>query len=500
MAVKLLICVSAMQSTVGVWKHGHLSHLETLKNDSNGWTGFGHFLRAHRGIPAHIMVDTVKEDYRFETLPHTFGRDRQDMVERKLKQLYRNTPYVAASKQGQIKAKRTEDQYLFNALTSSDLLDSWLKVIEVNQTPLAAIYLLPTVSELLLTRLNVTSGNILMITHQAGGVRQSFFRERKLRLSRLTQGEGGSRVQHAKSYAEEISNTRFYLDSLRICPLDESLTVLILDQDGSLSELPPLVTRADILVFNKSDLAQRLKARVEYLEAFPDALHLHVLGKQAPANNLVPQPLAIHYRRYVSRNAIHIMSGGAAVTAILVAGLNLFQANELDAQAKDAARQARQLQASYQRVTQEFPATPVSAESLRKVVEIAHSIDSRAQTPETLFRAVSGALETHPQVVLNRIEWKSAPLVGDEAGENKNQSGLIEAEIRPFKGDYRAAMAAINGFADKLKADPKVAWVRIAQLPINLNPEAALSGNTIEARGTDAGASFTLEVGLRGQT
>ncbi len=499
MAAKLLVCVSAAQVTVCVWKHGHLSHLEALKNDSSGWTEFGHFLRVHRGIPAHLMVDTVKEDYRFETMPHTFGRDRQEMVQRKLKQLYRNTPYVAASKQGQIKTKRSEDQYLFSALTSPDLLDSWLKVIEVNQTPLAAIYLLPTVSELLLSRLKVAASNILMITHQAGGIRQSFFRDQKLRLSRLTPLESDTRAQHAKGYAEEISNTRFYLDSLRICPLDEALTVLILDQDGSLSELPPLVTRADVLVLNKHELAQRLGIDAEFLALYADALHLHVLGKQAPANNLVPQPLAVNYRRYISRNAIHIMSGGTAVTAILLCGLNLFQAGELEAQARDAVRQTRQLQASYQKVTREFPATPVSAESLKKTVEIAHGIDSSAQTPEKLFRAVSGALETNPEVVLNRIEWKSAPVMADASGERKSQSGLIEAEIRPFKGDYRAALAAINGFADQLKGNPAVAWVKIAQLPLNLSPETALSGNTVEVRGVDSGASFKLEVGLKSQ-
>ena len=499
MAAKLLICVSASQATVSVWKHGHLSHLDVLRNDSAGWTEFGHFLRVHRGIPAHVMVDTVKEDYRFESLPHTYGRDRQEMVQRKLKQLYRTTPYFAATRQGQTKGKRNDDQYLFSALTNPDLLDSWLKVIEVNQTPLAAIYLLPTVTELMLVRLQVPAGNVLMITHQAGGIRQSFFREQKLRLSRLTQVELGSRVQHAKSYAEEISNTRFYLDSLRICPLDEALTVLILDQDGSLSELPPLVTKADVLVLKKSDLARRTGIREELLEKYPDSLHLHVLGKHAPAGNLVPQPLAVNYRRYISRNAIHIMSGGTAVTAVLLCGINLFQTSELNAQADDATRQTRQLQASYQKVTREFPASPVSAEALKKTVEIAENIAGRTQTPEILFRVVSGALENYPQVVLNRVQWKAAPIVTDQAAEQKNQSGQIEAEIRPFAGDYRAALAVINGFADALKRDPTIEWVRVSQLPLNLNPDTALTGNTTQGRGANAGASFKLEVGMRGK-
>ncbi len=46
------------------------------------------------GVPAYLMADTVDEDYRFETLPHTTGKDRRDMVERKLKQLYRSTPIL----------------------------------------------------------------------------------------------------------------------------------------------------------------------------------------------------------------------------------------------------------------------------------------------------------------------------------------------------------------------------------------------------------------------
>ena len=52
--------------------------------------------RARRALPMVL----VEEDYRFETLPHAFGSDRADMVGRKLKQHYRNTPYMAATPLG----------------------------------------------------------------------------------------------------------------------------------------------------------------------------------------------------------------------------------------------------------------------------------------------------------------------------------------------------------------------------------------------------------------
>ena len=35
-------------------------------------------------LPVFAMVDAVEEDYRFETLPHSFGSERAQMVARKL--------------------------------------------------------------------------------------------------------------------------------------------------------------------------------------------------------------------------------------------------------------------------------------------------------------------------------------------------------------------------------------------------------------------------------
>ena len=74
------------------------------------------------------MADTVDEDYRFETLPHAFGSDRREMVERKLKQLYRSTPSTAPAPGARGRQAR-DDRYLFAALTNPESFTPWLQFL-----------------------------------------------------------------------------------------------------------------------------------------------------------------------------------------------------------------------------------------------------------------------------------------------------------------------------------------------------------------------------------
>jgi len=97
MADKLLIGISAQIVTSAHWRGGRIVECLTFANDEGGQADFKEYLDRSADMPAHIMVDAVEEDYRFETLPHAYGSDRAEMVGRKLKQHYRNTTYMAAT-------------------------------------------------------------------------------------------------------------------------------------------------------------------------------------------------------------------------------------------------------------------------------------------------------------------------------------------------------------------------------------------------------------------
>ena len=145
MADKLLIGISAPVVTAARWHGGKIAECLTFANDEGGQADFKEYLARLTDMPAHIMVDAVEEDYRFETLPHAYGSDRDEMVVRKLKQHYRNTPYATAWLTGRDSGKRRDDRYLFSALTNPDLVTGWLLTVADTGLPVAGVYLLPMV-------------------------------------------------------------------------------------------------------------------------------------------------------------------------------------------------------------------------------------------------------------------------------------------------------------------------------------------------------------------
>jgi hypothetical protein len=181
MREKLLICVSALQASAAHWRGGKIVQLEQFNNDEAGLAAFREFLAPHASVPIFMMVDAVEEDYRFETLPHSFGPDRAQMVARKLRQHYRNTPYIGAWLQGRERDKRRDDRYLFSALTNADIPATWLRIINAQELPVAGLYLLPMVSVALLDKLQVKTANLLVAAQHTGGLRLTFFRDRQFR-------------------------------------------------------------------------------------------------------------------------------------------------------------------------------------------------------------------------------------------------------------------------------------------------------------------------------
>jgi hypothetical protein len=509
---KLLLCVSADQATVAAWRRRKLAECRHFDNDEQGWAAFSNYLRAARGLPVHIMVDTVDEDFRFETLPHARGRDRLEMVGRKLKQLYRGTPYFSWSLQERATGKRRDDRYLFVALTNPDVLAPWLRAIESNGLPVAGVYPLSIVSASLVERLRLKQPNLLIVTKNSAGFRQTFFKDGKFRISRLTplRDPGGMADQY---YADEVANTRMYLDALTVTHVDDTLTVVIADQDDSLGGLPAAIARGRpnirSLLLPKVDVAARLGIAPRDLDASADALHLHLLGAQKPALNLAPAGVTHGYRRHLATRLVYGASAAALLGAVAWSGANAYQAMQLGDEIGNLQRQTREYQSRYRQVTAQFPHAPTSADNLHNTVEAAQQIRASLRTPELLFTIVSHALDAAPKVQLNRLEWhygdagveleshtNAAPSPAAPASGMPSQIGVINAEIKPFNGDYRAAIEVINAFASRLAASDMVAEVKALQLPLNVRSDSGLSGSTATATAS-SGAQFRLAVRFR---
>jgi hypothetical protein len=503
---RLVLCASTSHLTAGVWTGRYLDRVYSFGDNEPDQQAFVNFLRAAHGVPAYVMADTVDEDYRFETLPHATGKDRRDMIERKLKQLYRSTPFYGSSLQDREDSKRRDDRYLFAALTNPESLNPWLRILTASGLPIAGVFPVPMVSLNLIKKLELGQPNLLLVSKHEAGVRQTFVKDQRFRISRLTPiRAGGGTIE---SCAEEIRNTRMYLDALNVMHVDDVLTVVIVDQDGSLSTLRESVLRGRrnlrALHVSPQDIVAKVGISRAALEASADALHLFLLGQQkSPDFNLAPPALTSGFTRHLVSRGIYLGSVGLAVLVAAVCGWNLLHAMGLKMDAGVIAEKTRQEHQTYQAITRSFPPTPVPSDKLHLTVDVAARIASIGRLPDPVFRVLSQALDKYPAIRLNSLQWQVAR-TGPEAGAAPavpaplSQSATLQMELTTQPGDIKGALGSINSFVRELAKSDKVASAKVAKMPLNFASTGNLSGSTSNPHLEKAQASqFDVEVVLK---
>ncbi len=515
MNTRLLVCISASGVTVALWKSG-LGTCLRFDPDEAGEAEFSLLLKTLPGVPVLFMVDTVDEDYRLEALPRVGAADRRAMLDRKLRQTYRTSPFVSArlQRRSRVRGQRSDDQFLLAALTETSTVLPWIEIATELRMPIAGVFTAPTVTPSAVRSLGLTGRAQLIVSRHAAGMRQTFLRDGQFRFSRLTplRGTNDTSAGGSGGAATEIINTRMYLNALQATAADEVVDVILLDQDDSLEALRETVAGAQVPVrarrIGRQELAKRLKIPLAALEATPDALPLHLLGRSPPAENLAPSALLEGYRVHQAGRWLMGTAAGVAVVGSVWILLNITAVQRVDAESAGLARETAQLQATYAELTRQFPASPAPAQTLKLTVDAFDHLRERARTPEDLFAVVSRQLEMHPTISLNSIAWRHsrAPdaatafaTVGSPSGVDgtPRQFGLLSGEITPFRGDYRTAVVTIREFAEDLRQDPRVAEIKILKLPLDDSSRQALSGSTNARVEQQVGAQFEMSVVLR---
>jgi hypothetical protein len=510
MAVKIVLCVSSDNASVAVSQRGRLTDLRQFGNDRQGWSAFEAYVRRRSRATVSIMADSIDEDYRIEKLPHASSGDRRQLIARKLRQLFRGTQFASAALQDRIVGRRREDQYLFAAITRPELLAPWLRVVNALKVPVAGIYLLPVVALSAIGGLKLKQTNLLLVSKNESGLRQTFCKDLKMQVSRLTPTRDDD--QHNTTfYSEEINSTRMYLDALTLTHVDDVLTVLILDQDGSLAELPNAIARErpnmKCVRLDPAELEENLGTQATDMASCADALHLQLLTAARPAMNLAPPTLKTRLQVHVVGKFIYAAAMATVAFGVLWAVVDGVGVVRGEGEAARLAQEMTSYQTRYQEVTEHFPETPASSQVLRDSVEAAKRIDAHRRSPRPLLLLLGAALTHSPNIGLGRVEWiygspdnmPSGPQLVDFTPNLVNgvaQIGIISAEVQSYEGDNRAALTAIRAFVRRIAEDERVAQVGVLRLPLDLDPTNGLDGSTASQQGS-ASAPFQIAVVLR---
>ena len=501
---KLILCATNTSLTAGFWHGTKLQTYAIFNNNSQDHTRFSEFLAQYSDVNIYLIADAVEEDYRLESLPHTTGGARREIIERKLNQFNRNNLYRAAHFINRANDKRKDDNFLFVALSNADFLQGWMDVIQASQAPLVGVYLLPMISQVVVRQMKLMAPHILLCERLSSGLRQTYLHNGRLRMSRLVPMKDVKANQLAYFYLVEIDKTRLYLMSQRLIAGETALQMVLPAVDGTHDEIAKSISQDQGLECKAVDIlayAKNVNIAADLVKAHPELLHMQLLANGNVPDNLAPTTLSKIHGLNNIRRKINIATASIATVGIILATYFGWQGSQQKDQLQLITAQTQQQQRQYEEVAKNFPSAPIASTELKIAADLAQTIKNNNQTPRQLMQVLSAAFESSPEIGLNRLRWvqTSDKELKDEEGAVSGQAqsqttqliansdpskliqiGFVNAEIQGFTGDYRKALNSVNQFVGRLRENSLVEQVTVLQEPVNVSSLANLQGSTTD--------------------
>jgi hypothetical protein len=501
-------------------------------------------LQIYATLRTYLVTDLVEEDFRLDTIPHLRGSDRAAVLERKLGQIYRASPFRHAIVQGREEDGRRDDKALLHAVTNPDLLKPLLSILERLRTPLQGIYSSAVLSGLLLKDLAIVFPHTMLVTIIPDfGLRQTYFKDKQIKFSRLTPITTDESRSVGQLIAAETSRTWQYLDSLRYFTEADALDVCMLAHERDHEAIQEAIRRYPLLRYRFLDInevATKLKVATAPTSSHAEELLCLLYSRLALTNHFA----APNETRFASfrRARITIFGATAAVLAMGTAGaaFNLYHAAQVSQEIDSRGRQENALHSQYQAVMATMNGQQSATDIVRETSTFFNSqIRPAPAAPGPLFNEIAQVLAGFPAIRLNQILWATnndpgfvpttpqgfsaanvalggtpqvtstsesktaqatvastgaatdsmtnAPLTG-----NKFHIAVVEAAVQPFDGDLRSALATTERLVEALKANPEFT-VKVIKRPVDTTPLASLKvidkSNAISTQ-----APFTLHI------
>jgi hypothetical protein len=496
-----------------------------------GAAAFELYLANLASVPTHLITDLAEEDFRLDTIPHVGQRDREAILSRKLSQIFRNTPYRHALLQGRESDGRRDDRVFYTAITNPEVLRVWLEMIERLKVPLEGIHSAAVFSAVLLEELDLLFPHTLLVTFTPGdAMRQSYFRDREIKFSRLTPIDLEEGQSLGTMIAEETTRTWQYLDSLRHFTTDDRLEVCILAHSSDRRQIEPELRDFAQLQYRLLDIEQvatKLGLKPPPLDSTSEEVMVHLFLLRKAQNHFATSEMRRHATQRSARIAINQVAGILLAAAVGWAGWNgarVFQASEAD---QRVTQQLNALNRESEEITRSLPSFGVGGSTMRDAVTFYNGSIRGFPTLTQFVVPLSEVLQQYPDVRLSQLAWqatddaKATPKLGTTSSRNappvravpkaaenapatqeganppfaggRYEVALLEATVRVANNDFRGALSEV----ERLAADiGKVEGFRadVAEGPLDLSPGLQLQGRHSEREGAFMEPRFVLRI------
>ena len=493
-----------------------------------GAAEFDAWIAERRSMPVRLFTDLAEEDFRLDAIPHVGPRDRDAILARKLAQMFRNTPYRHAVVQGREAEGRRDDRVLYTAITNPEVLRPWLDAIERLSVPLGGVYSAAVFSSAMLEAFDLLFPHTLLVTFTPGGaMRQTYFRDREIKFSRLTPIDPEEGQSLGTLISEETSRTWQYLDSLRHFGENDRLEVCVLLHSGDrLLVQPSLRDFAQIQhhILEMEQVATKLGIRPAPSGSTAEEVFVHLFLAR-PGRNHFASP---EMRRFdtLRRARVGLRRAAAATFAACVAwsGWNLARALESSDHDRSVAQQMGSLKQEYDEVTRSMPSLGVGGSTMRDSVAFYNSSIRGFPRVTDFAVALSQVLQRYPEVRLAQLAWtasddpKTMPALGKASSADKPpvraistepqpthppeagafaggryEIALVDGTVRVANNDFRDALADVNRLAQELSSLPGTR-AEVLESPLDTSSKVEIHGRHDAAEPATMEPRFVLRV------
>ena len=530
-----------------LWHGGKIVARDVFMAGETNSAPFREYLLKHRAVPTYLVADLIEEDFRLDTTPHLRGADADAVMGRKLAQLYRASNFRHAIVQERETEGRRDDKVLYHAVTNADLLKPWLDTMEKMEVPLEGIYSSPVLSLYLLNQIEMVPAHALLVTIVPDfGLRQTYFQNKQIKFSRLTQIVFDEGKSVGSLIAAETSRTWQYLDSLRFFGSGDALEVCILIHERDRPMIAEAIRNFPLLKCRFLDIVEvssRAKLRPTPTTSHAEELLVHLFAQNTLKNHFA-EPATTRFAVFRrARIGFYAVTASILTVGAVSAGFNLFQATQVSNEIEKREVTTLSLQSEYQSISNKLRELKLASGTVRDTsIFFNNQIRPQPAAPGDFLRDLSQVFADTPNVRLLQVVWATGndasvmpfftpmptpPLLdvtsdtktaanaantaptSTNAGiantqqavlennpalpGNKFHVGVIEADVISFDGDIRKLLADIEAFNNHVNQIPGIKST-VVTLPLSLESTANLRAVVSKEGAKSHEARFVLKV------
>lgn len=463
--------------------------------DAAGQAAFASHLRQHRLSRCVARVDLAEESLITDSQPVLRGNARKMLVDRKLARFFPETPFTRSQRLSLAATAPGQEHTLFAGINRPSLLTPWLNALAAAGIACPLHGAAQEAAELA-RALGLTAARQLLITRHGRRLRQNLIIDGHTVFSRLTTLPGGT--ENALEHGE-IARLRHYLADQRLIEHGEALPITLIAPAATLAEASDDLPDSGSTSLSWADAARQLGladeaalegGEIDKSESESEREHERdTTGRDDPATRirlhlLASAPPGSRYAtpggRIGSGWTRHLaLAGGIALLA--ASSFAAFQWQDTARGQADTAREKAEHLRLHQDIHQlraPLASSPLPPETLQRIHQQDAALRQQRGTPEPLFHALSQALDAHPSIVLEHLDWKNGLGSPSTAASPPAPTQGLRDTLMVQGHTARGAPASVLHFIEQLRRQPGLTLRILATAPAS----------------SDGGERFTLEL------